>query len=86
MLEMSSYEREYNWYLTGCSRLSQLPIKKELFFLRWQEFESHAEKLREADSEGTVAVLDAKNRREMESMFNHDPFVRAVLIGMSEDN
>jgi hypothetical protein len=78
-------EREYRWYLTGCNRLGQSPLSEAEFAARWQEYEDYAEQLKAAEAEGTEAQMDAAHRAEMQRRFKEDPFVKATLIGMSED-
>jgi hypothetical protein len=82
---MAEYEREYQWYLTGCNRLDQIPVSKEEFLTRWQEFEHYAEQLKAADEANTVGEVDAAQRAEMQARVQDDPFVQAILVGMAED-
>lgn len=78
-------EREYRWYRIGCDRLGQEPMNEAAFAARWQEFEDHAEQLKAAEESGTAPAIDAGVRAEMQRRMQEDPFVKAVLIGMSEE-
>lgn len=77
-------EQEYQWYLLGCSRMGKPPFPLEIFEAKWQEFEEHATQLKEAEENQTLTALDAKERLTMQSRFQNDDFVRALLIGMAE--
>ncbi|HLK56007.1 MAG TPA: hypothetical protein VKU00_05570 [Chthonomonadaceae bacterium] len=77
--------RTYVWYRTGCERLGQTPLSEAEFAARWQEFEDHAERLKEAEAEGSVAEMDPAARAEMQRRISDDPFVKAVLVGMAEE-
>lgn len=84
-----SFEREYRWYRTGCERLGSEPaeiLSEVEFVARWQEWEAHAERLKAAEADGKLAELDATERAEKGRRIQDDPFVRAVLVGMSEAN
>lgn len=81
---MAEYEREYQWYLTGCNRLEQIPVSKEEFLTRWQEFEQYAERLKAAEESNAVAEVDAAQRAEMQARVKDDPFVQAIMVGMAE--
>jgi hypothetical protein len=81
---MNQESPEYRWYLTGCERLGQEPLPYEQFAERWQEFEDHAEKLKAAEASGKLADVDAALRRQLQQSIQHDPFVKAMLVGMSE--
>ncbi len=78
-------EREYQWYLIGTNRLGHDPLPYEQFETRWQQFEEHAEQLKTAEADQTLTELDAVKRAEMQTAYKNDPFVRAVLVGMSTD-
>lgn len=78
-------EREYRWYLVGCDRLGQTPISEAEFSERWQAFEDHAETLKSADKRGTLLDVDVQARSDMQQRIKEDPFVKAVLVGMAED-
>lgn len=82
---MAEYEREYQQYLIGCNRLAQIPVSKEEFLTRWQEFEQYAERLKAAEETNTVAEVDASLRTAMQARVKDDPFVQAVLVGMAEE-
>ena len=82
---MAGGEREDRWYRTGCERLGQTPLDEAAFEIRWQEYEDHAEKLKAAEAKQTLTELEAERRAEMQQRMQSDPFVQAVLIGMSED-
>ena len=82
---MADLTREYGWYRTGCERLGQTPMTEADFTVRWQEFEAHAERLKAAEVEGSVAEIDAAMRAEMQRRIQDDPFVKAVLVGMAEE-
>ena len=82
---MAGREQEYRWYRTGCDRLGQTPLDEAEFEVRWQEFEDHAEKLKAAETERTLSDIENSLRDEMQVRMKSDPFVQAVLIGMSED-
>ena len=77
--------REYGWYRTGCERLGQTPLSEVEFAARWQEFEDYAERLKTAETEGAVDEMDAAARGEMQRRIKDDPFVKAVLVGMAEE-
>ena len=77
--------REYNWYLTGCSRLDREPLPLEEFSKIWQEYENHAEALKRAEKEGKLSSLDAANRVRMERKIQSDPILKAVLVGQAEE-
>jgi 2-polyprenyl-6-methoxyphenol hydroxylase-like FAD-dependent oxidoreductase len=81
---MAGHEREYRWYLTGCDRLGHTPLPEAEFAARWQEFENHAERLKQADKERTLENLEADLRAQMQRRIQDDPFVKAVLVGMAE--
>jgi hypothetical protein len=83
---MANREREYRWYRTGCDRLGQTPLDEAEFAARWQEFEDHAEKLKAAERAGAAPDIAAGVRAEMQRRMKDDPFVRAVLIGMAEED
>ncbi|HZT43730.1 MAG TPA: hypothetical protein VFA07_16305 [Chthonomonadaceae bacterium] len=82
---MADLTREYGWYRTGCERLGQMPLAEAEFAARWQELEDHAERLKAAEAEGSVAEMDAATRAEMQRRIQDDPFVKAVLVGMAEE-
>lgn len=84
-MEDREREREYGWYLIGTNRLGHDAVGYEEFVTKWQEFEDHAELLKTADVEETLNAVDAEKRREMQARLKTDPFVKAVLVGMSED-
>ncbi len=77
-------EREYRWYEIGCVRMGQSPVSVEEFSTHWQEFEAHAIQLQTAEMEKTLLSLDMTNRQTMQTRFQKDTFVRALLIGMAE--
>ena len=83
---MSSREQEYRWYRVGCERLGQSPLDKADFEARWQELEDHAERLKVADADKTFSALDPQTRADVERRVKDDPFIKAVLVGMGEDN
>jgi len=83
--DMVSREREYHWYLTGCDRLGQTPIGEAEFAARWQEFEDHAERLKAAEAEGKFDGIEADMRAVMQQRVKDDPFVKAILVGMAEN-
>ena len=83
------FEREYRWYTTGCTRLGHEPaeiLSESEFVARWQEWETHAERLKAAETDGKLGELDVAERADRERRLKDDPFVRAVLIGMAEEN
>jgi hypothetical protein len=84
-MEDRELEREYGWYLIGTNRLGHEAVVYEEFVVKWQEFQDHAELLKTADAEETLTSVDAEKRREMQARLKTDPFVKAVLVGMSED-
>jgi hypothetical protein len=84
--DMAHREREYRWYRLGCERLGHPPLDEATFAARWQEFEDHAERLRAAEASGSPPDVDAAVRSEMQRRIKDDPFVRAVLVGMAEEN
>ncbi len=79
------YEQEYRQYRTGCSRLGHVPLDEAAFVVRWQEFEAHAERLKVAEESGQPPDVDATLRLDMQQRVDNDPFIRAVLIGIAED-
>ena len=79
------YDREYQWYLIGTNRLGHNTLPYPEFAEKWQDFESHAEQLKAADADANFADVDAAKRAEMQAAMKNDPFVRAVLVGMSTD-
>ena len=81
-----SMEQEYRRYRIGCERLGYTPISAEEFAARWQEFEDHAERLRAAEKGGSLTDVDAAVRAEMQKRIKDDPFVRAILVGMAEED
>jgi hypothetical protein len=83
---MAQREREYRWYRLGCERLGQTPLDEAAFEGRWQEFEDHAERLKAAEASKTAPDMDAAVRAEMQRRVQDDPFVRAILVGMAEEN
>lgn len=82
---MAAREREYRWYLIGCERFGYSPMREEEFTVRWQEFEDHAERLKSAEASGTAPDVDTAVRIEMQRRIKEDPFVKAVLVGMAEE-
>ena len=81
---MADRTREYQQYLVGCDRLGHEPVDAETFATRWQEFEDHAESLRAAERKGVDPEIAPEVRTEMQERIKDDPFVKAVLVGMSE--
>jgi hypothetical protein len=79
------HEAEYGHYLRGCNRLGQIPVSKEEFLTRWQEFEQYAEQLKTAEAAGSVEEIDKARRAEMQQRLKDDPFVQAILVGLAED-
>ncbi len=79
------YEREYQWYLIGTNRFGHETLPYPEFVAKWQEFEEHAEQLRMAEADVKLTDLDAAKRAEMQAAMKSDPFIRAVLVGMSTD-
>ena len=82
---MYDRERTYRWYLTGCDRLAQPALSEDEFNSRWQEFEAHAELLKAADDAGEAPAVEPARRAEMARRVSEDPFVKAILVGMSQD-
>jgi hypothetical protein len=82
---MPGHEREYRWYRTGCDRLGQIPLSEPEFEARWQEFENHAELLKRADQEHSLSSIETGVRTQMQNRIKDDPFVKAVLVGMAEE-
>lgn len=77
------YRQEYQWYLIGCRQTGQEPLDEVAFALRWQEFETHAEQLKSAETEGQVEDLPSAIRTRMQQSIQKDPFVKAILLGMN---
>ena len=84
--QMADLEREYRWYRTGCERLGETPLEEAAFAARWQEFADHAERLKAAEIEGALPGMDAGVRAGMQRRIKDAPFVKAVLIGMAEED
>ncbi len=78
------YEHAYQAYLIGCQRMGIDPIDRAEFSSRWAEFELHAESLKQAESGGKLQDLSASRRTEMQTKFQKDPFVQALLIGLNQ--
>ncbi len=78
------YEHAYQAYLIGCQRMGTEPIDRTEFSRRWAEFELHAESLKQAESGGKLQDLSASRRTEMQTKFQKDPFVQALLIGLNQ--
>ncbi len=83
---MAHREREYRWYRIGSERLGQPPLDEAEFEARWQEFEDHAERLKAAEASGSAPDVEAAIRAEMQRRIKDDPFVRAILVGMAEED
>lgn len=81
---MADYSREYLLYREGCARLGQSPLEESGFAQQWEEFQKHAEMLRTAEADDTLAEVDSSLRAQMLQRFQKDPFVRALLVGMAE--
>ncbi|MCS6775434.1 MAG: hypothetical protein RMJ43_04500 [Chloroherpetonaceae bacterium] len=81
---MSEPERAYEWYCIGCQRLAQEPVNREQFLALWREYEAFAEQLKAAEASGTVQDIDPVQRERMRLRAKHDPFLRAILVGMVE--
>jgi hypothetical protein len=81
---MASYEREYRWYLIGCNRLGQQPVSQTEFSAEWLEYETIAERLKQADAQGTLA-LESDARRHVKERGKDNPFIKAILVGMAEE-
>jgi hypothetical protein len=81
---MVELDREFGWYLTGCDRLGQEPVDRAEFETRWQEFEAHAERLKQAEARGKLSQ-EIDGRTQMQQRVKDDPFVKAILVGMAAD-
>ncbi len=80
------YPQEYRWYKIGCSRFGFAELSEADFIARWREFEDQAEALKAAEATGKFEGLDKAKRAEMQARIQDDPFVKAVLVGMAEEN
>ena len=80
------YPQEYRWYKIGCDRFGYEEMSEADFVVRWSEFEAHAEALKAADATQNFESLDTEKRAEMQARMKEDPFVKAVLVGMAEEN
>ena len=79
------HETEFRRYLAGCNHLGQIPVSKEEFLTRWQEFEQYAEQLKTAEAAGSVEEIDKVRRAEMQQRLKDDPFVQTIIVGMADD-
>lgn len=77
-------EHAYQAYLIGCQRMSIQPVDRAEFTRRWAEFELHAENLKQAEAGGNLLDVPAARRAEMQSKFQQDPFVQALLLGLNQ--
>ena len=78
-------EKEYRWYLIGCDRFGYEPVSEAEFTVKWTELETHAEALKAAEASQDFSALDPAKRASMRGRIQDDEFVKAVLVGMSED-
>jgi hypothetical protein len=85
-MQTAMLEREYQRYRIGCLRLGAEPLPLEAFEARWEEFEAHAERLKEGEAAQSLTEIAPALRAEMQRRIQSDPFVRAILIGMAEEN
>ncbi len=76
---------QYHWYLTGCNRLNREPLPIDEFTVIWQEYESHAEMLKQAERDRKIDTLNASERIRMERKIQADPILKAVLVGQAEE-
>ena len=78
-------ETEYRCYRIGCNRLGIAPVEREEFASRWQELEDYAGVLSLAETSGTAPETEPETRMKMQQTMKSDPFVRALLVGMAEE-
>lgn len=82
---MTDKTQEYRWYLVGCDRLGYEPLSEPDFLTQWQALEDHAERLKVAQANDMLTELDLEQRTEMQQRMKADPFIKAILVGMSEE-
>lgn len=78
-------EQPYRWYTIGCQRLGREPMPYEEFEARWQEMQAHALQLQKAEEQNALNQLDPQIRARMQERVRTDPMIRALLIGMAEE-
>lgn len=75
----------YKRYLFGCRTLGIEPLSQEDFVVRWELYSAHAEKLFAAEESGEISGLSPELRQSLQRSVHEDLFVKAVLIGHTED-